>query len=120
MESTIAKQSNMKNKLKMIMCRSCGGKMPKLRLTQYGYSFCITCSENGKGEGKKHGVPVMMGEGDHTWIETVIMDDAQFAAYERNETAYKNLDKTNKAELQNMDNEEKIIIIPTINDKDGE
>jgi hypothetical protein len=47
------------------------------------------------------------------------MDDAQFAAYERNETAYKNLDKTNKAELLNMDKEEKIMGIPTINDKDG-
>jgi len=119
MESIIVKQSTMKNKLKMIMCKSCGGDMPELRLTQYGYSFCITCSENGKGQGKKHGIPVMMGEGDHTWIETVIMDDEQFENYQMNEKALKNLDKTNKAEMLNLDKEEKIMG-PIITDKDGE
>ena len=33
MESTLLNQSIMKNKLKMIMCKSCGGDMPELRLT---------------------------------------------------------------------------------------
>ena len=31
----------------------------------------------------KHGIPVMMGEGDHTWIETVIMDDDQYQQYQK-------------------------------------
>jgi hypothetical protein len=66
----------------MISCSSCGNDMPELRLTQYGYDFCVTCSENGKGEGKKHGIPVLMGEGDHTWVETVIMSDKQFQTYQ--------------------------------------
>ena len=30
-----------------------------------------------------------MGEGDHTWIETVIMDDEQYKAYQHNEKALK-------------------------------
>ena len=112
------KKSTMK--YKMIPCSSCGEPMPELRLTQYGYDFCVTCSENGKGQGKKHGIPVMMGEGDHTWIETVIMDDKQFEAYHRNEKALKDLPKTNKAEMRNMDKEERNLIGPlTIKDENG-
>ncbi len=72
----------MEKTFKMISCSSCGNDMPELRLTQYGYDFCVTCSENGKGEGKKHGIPVLMGEGDHTWVETVIMSDKQFQIYQ--------------------------------------
>ena len=112
------KKSTMK--YKMIPCSSCGEPMPELRLTQYGYDFCVTCSENGRGQGKKHGIPVMMGEGDHTWIETVIMDDKQFEAYQRNEKALKDLPKTNKAEMLNMDKEERNLIGPlTIKDENG-
>ena len=104
----------------MIACSVCNKPMPELRLTKYNYNFCVTCSENGKGEGKKHGIPVMMGEGDHTWIETVIMDDDQFAAYQHNEEAFKNMDKTGKAEMLNMDKEERNLIGPlTIKDEDG-
>ncbi len=83
-------------------------------------SETITCSENGKGQGKKHGIPVMMGEGDHTWIETVIMDDAQFEAYQRNEKALKDLPKTGKAEMQNMDEDRNLIGPIGIKNTDGE
>lgn len=72
----------MEKTFKMISCSSCGNDMPELRLTQYGYDFCVTCSENGKGEGMKHGVSVLMGEGDHTWVETVIMSHKQFQEYQ--------------------------------------
>lgn len=113
------KKPNMK--LKMIQCSSCGEPMPELRLTQYGYDYCIKCSEAGLGEGRKQGVPIMMGEGDHTWIETVIMTDEQFRQYERQQEAEKNLDKKNKAEIINMDkDEDKNLIGPmTIKDPDG-
>ena len=30
--------------LKMIMCKKCGGQMPELRLTKYGYKHCVKCS----------------------------------------------------------------------------
>jgi hypothetical protein len=31
-------------KLKMIGCRKCGGDMPELRYTKYGYTSCVSCS----------------------------------------------------------------------------
>ena len=54
----------------MIPCTRCKQDMPELRLTQYGYDFCVNCST----VGTKRGIPVMKGSGDHTWTETVIMD----------------------------------------------
>ena len=114
---TIEKKQTMK--YKMIECRSCGGDMPELRLTQCGSNFCVTCSENGKGEGMKHGIPVLMGEGDHTWVETVIMDDDQYQQYQRQENAVKNLDKNGKAEMQNMDDDKNLHGPITIKDANG-
>ena len=119
MESTLLNQSIMKNKLKMIMCKSCGGDMPELRLTQYGYNFCITCSENGKGQGKKHGIPVMMGEGDHTWIETVIMTPEQYTQHKKQEHAELNLDKNDKAEMQDMDDDKNLYGPVVVKNKNG-
>jgi hypothetical protein len=111
---------SMTKKLKMIPCSNCGEPMPELRLTRAGFSYCVTCSENGLGAGRKQGVPIMMGEGDHTWIETVIMDDKQYQQYLRQEKAEKELDKTGKAEMQNMDKEERNLYGPvTIKDTDG-
>jgi len=57
--------------IKMIPCPKCGNDFPELRVTQYGYNFCVECST----VGAKRGVPVQMGQGDHTWTETVIMDE---------------------------------------------
>ena len=114
---TIEKKPNMK--FKMIECRSCGEDMPELRLTQYGYNFCVTCSESGNKVKPKHGIPVMMGEGDHTWIETVIMDDAQYKAYQMQEHAYKNMDKSNKAEIQDMDDDKNLHGPVVIKDENG-
>jgi hypothetical protein len=71
----------MKQNLKMIPCTKCDGDMPELRKTLYGYNFCIKCSESKNLIKPKHGVPVMMGEGDHTYVETIIMDDDQYQTY---------------------------------------
>jgi len=118
MESILLNQSTMK--LKMIPCSNCGEPMPELRLLRAGFSYCVKCSENGLGQGKKHGIPVMMGEGDHTWIETVIMDDEQFTQYQRNENALKNLDKSGKPEMIDMDKEERNLVGPlSIKDENG-
>ena len=38
-----------------ISCNKCGHPMPKLRLTKYGYDFCVECST----VSTKRGVPVM-------------------------------------------------------------
>ena len=32
------------NDIKMIKCLKCGEDMPELRLTRFGYDFCINCS----------------------------------------------------------------------------
>ena len=90
-------------KMKMIPCVRCHSPMPELRLTKYGYDFCVNCST----VGAKRGVPVMRGSGDHTWTETVIMEKDQYEefvvarAIERGDT------KTAKAEMLNMDKEER-------------
>ena len=111
-------QTNMK--LKMIPCSNCCQPMPELRLLKAGFSYCVTCSENGLGAGRKQGIPVMMGEGDHTWIETVIMDDNQYKQYLHQEKAEKELKKTNKAEMLDMDKEDKNLYGPvTIKNENG-
>lgn len=60
--------------LKMIKCTKCGADMPELRLTQYGYDFCVNCST----VGAKKGVPVVRGTGDHTWNEIEIVEEHEF------------------------------------------
>ncbi len=90
-------------RMKMIACTQCGSPMPELRLTKYGYDFCVNCST----VGAKRGVPIMRGSGDHTWTETVIMEEDQYqdfviaTAIERGDT------KTAKAEMLNMDSDER-------------
>ena len=63
--------------VKMIPCIKCKEDMPELRLTQYGYKVCVNCST----VGTKRGVPVMRGSGDHTWTETIIMEEDQYQEF---------------------------------------
>ena len=93
--------------LKMIPCSNCGEMMPELRLTQYGYDFCVNCSESGNKVGRMQAVPIMMGEGDHTWIETIIMSTSQYENYLAQQKAEMKLEKTNKAEQLSLDKDEK-------------
>ena len=90
----------------MIPCKVCEQPMPELRLTKYGYNFCVTCSETGNRVKPKQGVAITMGEGDHTWVETIIMDEDQYKIYENTQKALKNLGKINKAEMLNMDDDD--------------
>jgi hypothetical protein len=60
--------------MNMIPCIKCGKDMPELRKTQYGYNFCVNCST----VGAKKAIPVQMGTGDHTWEETIIMDEETY------------------------------------------
>jgi hypothetical protein len=55
--------------------------MPELRWSQYQYTFCVACSESGLGNKPQKAITVLMGEGDHTWIETIIMSDSDYASY---------------------------------------
>lgn len=64
--------------LKMIKCSKCSNQMPELRKLKYGYDFCVECSETKGLVGKKMGVSVQMGEGDHSWNETIIVEERDY------------------------------------------
>ena len=51
-------------------------------------------------------------------LKPLLYDD-QFAQYQRNEKALKNLDKTNKAEMQDMDDDKNLYGPVSIKDKNG-
>ena len=56
--------------LEMISCTRCGNDMPKLRLTQYGYDFCVNCSDVKPKVGRIR----VVGEGDYTVTELDILN----------------------------------------------
>jgi len=108
--------------VKMISCSKCHGEMPELRLTKFGYNFCVSCSEGLNLVGKKRALPVQMGEGDHSWTETVIMEESDYLQYEMMEAINSKSKKKNKAEILNMEAEERNLQGPfrIINNKDKE
>lgn len=57
-------------KLKMIPCPRCGEPFPELRKTQYGYNFCVDCSD----VDAVVGITTVEGSGDHTYNDIIIMD----------------------------------------------
>jgi hypothetical protein len=92
--------------MEMIPCSKCGSDMPELRKIKFGYDFCIHCSDRYGMIGKKRAITVQMGEGDHTWNETIIMSEKDFLEYENQEEKTLQLirkKKTNKAELLSFD-----------------
>lgn len=60
----------MKLELEQIKCKRCANDMPKLRLDNYGYSFCVNCSTVTPKVGRIR----VVGEGDHTVTELDILD----------------------------------------------
>ncbi len=90
-------------KMEMISCTRCGSPMPELRLTKYGYDFCVDCST----VGTKRGIPVTKGSGDHTWTETVIMEEDQYEQFVVTSALERGDKNTAKAEMLNMDKEDR-------------
>jgi len=56
--------------LEQIRCTRCKNDMPKLRLDNYGYDFCINCSDVKPKVGRIR----VVGEGDYTATELDIVD----------------------------------------------
>ena len=56
--------------LEKIKCSRCHGDMPKLRLDNYGYDFCVSCSDVKPKVGRIR----VVGEGDYTATEMDILD----------------------------------------------
>ena len=59
-------------------CIKCGNDIHPKRLEILpGTTTCVSCST----AGKKRGVNVQLGEGDHTYNEIVIMEEDQYKKY---------------------------------------
>ncbi len=56
--------------LEQIKCTRCKNDMPKLRLDNYGYEFCVNCSDVKPKVGRIR----VVGEGDYTVTELDILD----------------------------------------------
>lgn len=56
--------------LEQIKCTRCKNDMPKLRLDNYGYDFCISCSDVKPKVGRIR----VIGEGDYTVTELDVLD----------------------------------------------
>ena len=56
--------------LEKIKCSRCNSDMPKLRLDNYGYDFCINCSDVKPKVGRIR----VVGEGDYTATELDVLD----------------------------------------------
>lgn len=91
--------------VEMITCTKCGGDMPELRKIKFGYDFCVSCSDGLNLVGKKRALPVQMGEGDHSWTETIIMDEQEYLRHELNSSP-NSKKKKSKAELLDLDDDE--------------
>ena len=94
--------------MKMIPCSKCNNDMSELRMIKFGYDFCIKCSDQYGLIGKKRAITVQMGEGDHTWNETIIMSEKDFLEYEQQEEKTLQLlgkKKNHKAEFLSYDGE---------------
>ena len=65
--------------MEMIDCTRCREAMPKLRLTKFGYDFCINCST----ERPKEAINITGGSGDHTYNTIEVVTSDQYDAYKK-------------------------------------
>jgi len=56
--------------MEQIKCTRCKNDMPKLRLDNYGYDFCVNCSDVKPKVGRIR----VIGEGDYTATELDVLD----------------------------------------------
>lgn len=94
-------------KLKMIPCVKCDSPMPELRLTQYGYNYCVNCSTEkplvarfhttGKGEDIMTGIQIM---DQKTAVRLAEMDNASAGLKENIDLEMLDYDKDESAANQ--------------------
>ncbi len=65
--------------MEMINCSRCGDDMPELRLSKFGYDFCINCST----ERPKKAINVTGGSGDHTYNTIKVVTSEQYDVYKK-------------------------------------
>lgn len=88
--------------LQMIPCPRCGEMFPELRKTQYGYNFCVNCSD----VESVVGVTTVEGTGDHTYNDIIIMDRQRFHAIAQKEAEVMGRKAPDPAEILDMDRDE--------------
>jgi len=76
--------------IKMIDCPKCRGEMPELRLTKFGYNFCINCST----EKPKKALLITGGSGDHTYNTIQVVTSEQYESYQKQEELNKKVKLT--------------------------
>lgn len=69
------------------LCKSCGEEIHPGRLKALPTATtCVECSTTGR----KAGVTVTLGEGDHTYNEIIIMEHDDFVKYKEVEATFRN------------------------------
>lgn len=83
-------------------CKGCGEQIHPKRLEIIpSATTCVPCSTTEK----RGAVTVMKGEGDHTWVETIFMERADYNKYMEQEGKIKKIvASATKAEYQDYDN----------------
>ena len=88
------------NEIMIVECLGCGDPIhPKRIEILPNTKHCVSCSD----VGRKRGVTIQRGEGDHSYTDVVIMEEKQFINYIVSEGK---ISKGAKAELQNYDTDE--------------
>ena len=88
------------NEIMIVECLGCGEPIhPKRIEILPNTKHCVACSD----VGRKRGVTVQRGEGDHSYTDVVIMEEKQFIQYIIKDKSKKG---SSKAELQNFDEDE--------------
>ena len=84
----------------IVECLGCGEPIHPKRLEILpNTKHCVSCSD----VGRKRGVTVQRGEGDHSYTDVVIMEEKQFIQYIIKDKSKKG---SSKAEFQNFDEDE--------------
>ncbi len=80
------------------------GRYAWIKINPIYFSFCVKCSESGLGSETKKAITVLKGEGDHTWVETIIMSDSDYISYlNEKDIEYKNTNE-NKVDIEDDKN----------------
>jgi len=88
------------NEIMIVECLGCGEPIHPKRLEILpNTKHCVGCSD----VGRKRGVTVQRGEGDHSYTDVVIMEEKQFIQYIIKDKSKKG---ASKAEFQNFDEDE--------------
>ena len=94
------------------LCKSCGEEIHPGRLKALPTATtCVECSTTGR----KAGVTVTLGEGDHTYNEIIIMEHDDFVKYKEVEAAFRNKGVvTPVTDVFNLDDESDVDHTPEV------